>query len=85
MKSNCLFEKKFLKVLAEDNVAGGASSVFGSGTSSPVGSSGNQFPSQNDSAYAPGDARIPFPLGATGTRKNKKKKIKIHRRLRIGI
>jgi hypothetical protein len=37
------------------NVAGG-SGVFGSVNN---GAYGNQFPSQNDSAYAPGDARLP--------------------------
>lgn len=38
------------------NDAGGSSSVFGSINS---GQYGNQFPSQNDSAYAPNDARLP--------------------------
>ena len=64
MKSINLFEQKFYKVLQEDNVAGGSSSVFGSGTAASIGSAGNQFPSQNDTAYAPGDARIPKFLGS---------------------
>lgn len=38
------------------NVAGGSSGVFGSINN---GAYGNQFPSQNDGAYAPGDARLP--------------------------
>jgi hypothetical protein len=45
----------------EANVAGGSGSVFNAtGTGSPnVGNYGNQFPSQNDSAYAPNDTRLP--------------------------
>lgn len=73
MKSNNLFEQIFLKVLEEDVVSGGPNSAFGSGTSAPIGSSGNQFPSQNDNAYAPNDTRIPKILGA----KKKKNKLKI--------
>jgi hypothetical protein len=38
------------------NTAGGSSGVFGSVNN---GAFGNQFPSQNDSAYAQGDARLP--------------------------
>lgn len=38
------------------NVAGGGSGVFGSVNN---GAFGNQFPSQNDGAYAQGDARLP--------------------------
>jgi hypothetical protein len=33
---------------------------------------GNQFPSQNDSAYAPGDARIPYAVGAKSVKRKKK-------------
>jgi len=40
------------------NVAGGTSNVFG-GSVAGAGAYGNQFPSQNDSAYAQGDARLP--------------------------
>jgi len=40
------------------NVAGGTSNVFG-GPAAGAGYYGNQFPSQNDSAYAAGDARLP--------------------------
>jgi len=76
MKSNNLFAERFLKIISEDNVSGGSGSVFGGGTATAPGNTGNQFPSQNDLAYAPGDARVPFPLGATGTRKKKKKKNK---------
>ena len=43
------------------NIAGGSASVFNAtGTNTPnVGNFGNQFPSQNDSAYAPNDTRLP--------------------------
>jgi len=68
----------FKQYIEEENVAGGAGSVFGPGTSGPVGSFGNQFPSQNDKAYAPGDARIPKILGAK--KKKKKDKFLIQRR-----
>ena len=40
------------------NTAGGTSNVFG-GSPAGAGYYGNQFPSQNDSAYAAGDARLP--------------------------
>ena len=63
MKSIGLFEAKFISLL-EQNVAGGAASVFGAGTGGAPGQFGNQFPSQNDSAYAPGDARVPKFLGS---------------------
>jgi hypothetical protein len=45
----------------EANIAGGQGSVFNAtGTGSPnVGFHGNQFPSQNDNAYAPNDTRLP--------------------------
>lgn len=38
------------------NIGGGSSGVFGTVNN---GAYGNQFPSQNDSAYAPGDSRLP--------------------------
>ena len=77
MKSIGLFEAKFLSLL-EQNVAGGAASVFGAGSAGGPGQSGNQFPSQNDSAYAPGDARFPKILGSK--RRGKKRKGFIQRR-----
>jgi hypothetical protein len=40
------------------NQAGGTGGVFG-GPTAGAGTYGNQFPSQNDSAYAAGDARLP--------------------------
>lgn len=83
MKSMNLFEAAFLKTLNEDNVAGGAGSVFGPGTLDAIGSFGNQFPSQNDSAYAPNDARIPKALGLK--KKGKKIKLKIQRRPLPGL
>lgn len=70
MKSIGIFEEAFLKVLNEDMMSGGSGSVFGTGTVQSIGDSGNQFPSQNDNAYAPGDSRVPKILG--GKRKKKK-------------
>jgi len=40
------------------NVTGGTGGVFG-GPAAGAGAYGNQFPSQNDSAYAAGDSRLP--------------------------
>jgi len=40
------------------NVSGGLGSAFNTGSVND-GAYGNQFPSQNDNAYAPGDARLP--------------------------
>lgn len=67
---------KLYKEILENNIAGGAGSVFNSG-SVQAGQYGNQFPSQNDQAYAPGDARFIFP---TQKKKKKAKRIKIQRR-----
>lgn len=61
------------------NVAGGENSVTGPVTS---GDYGNQFPAQNDKAYAPGDSRIPSILG---TRKKKRKKLPVQRRRFSGM
>lgn len=82
MKSIGLFESRFLKLL-EDVVAGGPASVFGPGTAGSIGSFGNQFPSQNDKAYAPGDYRMPKVLGAT--KKKKKFKFVVQRRPLPGL
>lgn len=82
MKSIGIFEEAFLKVLTEDMTSGGAGSVFGVGTLQPIGNSGNQFPSQNDNAYAPGDARIPKVLGG---KKRKGKKFFVQRRPLPGL
>jgi len=79
MKSIGLFESKFLKLLETVNVAGGADSIFG--VKGLSGEFGNQFPSQNDNAYAPGDARVPKVLGA----KKKKKKFFVQRRPLPGL
>ena len=70
------FNKLVDRLLSEmaANVAGGAGAVTGPVAS---GNFGNQFPSQNDSAYTPGDARIPSILGSKVTGKKKKKKIKV--------
>jgi len=61
------FNKLVANILSEmSNTAGTA---FGPAAS---GEYGNQFPSQNDNAYAPGDSRIPSILGAkSGKRKRK--------------
>jgi hypothetical protein len=83
MKSNSLFEQKFLQVLEEDMTSGGPGSAFGPGTAQAPGASGNQFPSQNDRAYAPGDYRIPKILGAK--KKNGKKQFFIQRRPLPGL
>lgn len=80
MKSIGLFESKFLELLEMSNVAGGVGSVFGIAA---AGQFGNQFPSQNDSAYAPGDARIPKALG--GKKRKKKKGVFIQRRPLPGL
>lgn len=77
-----LFESAFNKALNEmANTAGGAGGVFTAyaGTVN-AGEYGNQFPSQNDKAYAPGDARVPKILGAKFSKKKKKLKYPIQRR-----
>ncbi|CAB5226409.1 hypothetical protein UFOVP760_185 [uncultured Caudovirales phage] len=70
------FNKRVNQLFSEmaANVAGGTNAVTGPVTS---GDYGNQFPSQNDSAYAPGDSRTPTILGAAKI-KSKKKKNKIN-------
>lgn len=82
MKSMGLFEQAYLKILQEDMVSGGSESVFGVGQGGPAGSHGNQFPSQNDQAYAPNDTRLPKFLTSD---KKKKKKVKIQRRPLPGL
>lgn len=58
------FKYRFLKLLDEDNVAGGAASVFGAG----VAANGEIYDpnagryTSNDSIYAPADARLPKAL-----------------------
>jgi Major capsid protein Gp23 len=49
-------QEKWCFEAAAGTIAGGSNAAFGSVNS---GSLGNQFPSQNDSAYASGDARLP--------------------------
>lgn len=49
----------FKQFYNENNTAG---SVFTNGAAS-VGETGNQFPANNDSGYAPGDYRTPHTLG----------------------
>lgn len=73
-----MFKLAFLRVLQEDNVAGGAASAFGANAQNVIGQFGNQFPAQNDKAYASGDARMPKILGL---KKKKRKNIFFKRRL----
>ena len=61
-----LFEKIFLKLLEEDMTSGGEGSVFGSNDGQDIGSYGNQFPSNNDNAYAAKDPRKLSPYGPAG-------------------
>jgi len=61
-----LFEKIFLKLLAEDMTSGGSGSVFGSNDGQDIGSYGNQIPANNDKAYATGDSRKLSPYGPAG-------------------
>lgn len=82
MKSNNLFESRFITALENANVAGGTGSVFSAGAVS-AGEFGNQFPSQNDKAYAPGDYRLPKILGAK--KKKKKTTFKVQRRPLPGL
>ena len=65
---------KLFDVIMED-IANSAATSFGPAA---TGNYGNQFPSQNDMAYAPGDARWPFgkesfKVAGTKKRKNSKK------------
>lgn len=85
----------FQQFFCEENMAGGAGSVFGAGTEGAIGSFGNQYPSQNDKAYAPGDSRMLSPAGPIGAvlgakkmkgKKNKKRvKLRIQRRPLPGL
>jgi hypothetical protein len=75
-KFNKLVEELLSEMAA--NVAGGVGAVTGPVTS---GNYGNQFPSQNDSAYASNDARVPTLLGVKSPGKKKRKvKVPIQRR-----
>lgn len=64
------FKEFFLQFVAEDNVAGGATSAFGAG----VAANGGIYDpdagriTSNDSIYAPGDARVPKALGGVQRR-----------------
>jgi len=69
------FEFIFNRILQENNVAGGLNSVFGTIN---TGEYGNQFPSQNDSAYNKGDARVAKILGG-------KKKIQRRQQIPLSI
>lgn len=74
----------FNQFFNEMNVAGGAGSVFGPGTAGSIGAFGNQFPSQNDKAYNPGDFRIATALGAKRNKRGKRK-IQVQRRALPGL
>jgi len=78
MESTGRFEKKFLNILKEDNIAGGGGALGGGAGFDPEAGEIN-----SSDWYAPGDARIPKVLGkgkvqtrnlATGGKKKKKKK-----------
>ena len=78
------FNKLVSQLLAETE-GNLASTVMGGPNGQPAGSTGNQFPANNDKGYNPGDARIAKPLGAkivrTGKNKRKSKlKIPVQRR-----
>ena len=83
MESSGRFERIFLEMLKEENIAG-ANGAFGDGPSvSGIYDPAGGTISSNDKSYAPGDARNPKGLGkgkvqtrkgSTGGKKNKKKK-----------
>jgi len=75
----------FKQFYSEQNVAGGPGSAFGPGTAGSIGSFAGAFPASGDSAYAPGDYRIPSVLGAKRSKKKNKKKIPMQRRSFIGM
>lgn len=68
------FNKLYTKIM-EDNVAGGAGSVFSNGDVN-IGVGGNSL--YNSDSYAPGDTRVPKVLGAK--KRKGKTKIPIQRR-----
>jgi len=63
------FNKLYLSLLQE--MENSAATAFGPAA---TGDHGNQFPSQNDMAYAPGDARWPFGKEFFNVAQSKKKK-----------
>jgi hypothetical protein len=71
------FESLYKKLL--ESMANTASTAFSAPFAQPAGQYGNQFPSQTDAAYAPGDSRLPKILGAK-KRRGKKLKMPIQRR-----
>ena len=83
MESSGRFERIFLEMLKEENIAG-ADGAFGDGPSvSGIYNPAGGTISSNDKSYAPGDARNPKVLGkgkvqtrkgSTGGKKKKKKK-----------
>ena len=82
------FKDRFLELLDEDNVAGGAASVFGAG----VAANGEIYDpnagryTSNDSIYAPADARLPKALGGIQRRygvNKKRRKFKQRRRNKL--
>ena len=76
--------KTFKDFFNEQNVAGGANSVFGHSTAGAIGATGNQFPSQTDKGFNEGDFRLPKVLGASKG-KNKRKKFVVQRRYLPGL
>jgi len=70
------FKDIFLKLIEEDNVAGGAISAFGPGVATDGGiyDPGAGRINSNDSIYAPGDSRMPKALGGVQRRSGISKK-----------
>ena len=64
MESTGIFEKRFFKVLREDNIAGVGGSLGGGAGFDPGTGEINSA-----DWYAPGDARNPTPVGKVQTRK----------------
>lgn len=69
------FEQRFNLILNEDNLAGGAGSVFGSGASD-----GHGGDIGNSDWYAPGDARNLFGGGVPVVQRRKKRRKKKKKR-----
>jgi hypothetical protein len=76
---------KLVSQLLSETGANMASTVMGGPNDQPAGSTGNQFPSDNDKGYNPGDARIAALIGAKVIKPGKgrrrtKTKVPIQRR-----
>ena len=74
------FNKLYLNLLQE--MENSAATAFGPAA---TGDHGNQFPSQNDMAYAPGDARWPFGKESFKIAGKKAKKIKKTKKPKVSL